>query len=422
MPVDPLTAYSAAKKAEESVTSLVRFFRWYASKRYPKAPRSKLGIAVAIFTDKSVEREQITLDFIDTLESQISNLDSPFVVIDIPPHLAVKIKTKEDAIQLLEKTRCVFLIFGKARLRNVNRQPTYVLDLKSVVLHRQIPDELSLRLSKEMSELLPGRGLISTDNDLFGFEINATLHHLAVRYIVATAALISGEFETARRFYKELRPHLNVKGDLPPFIKNSIKLMKERIPVNISVTHIAEARALHFKWRKDKDPAHLPLIKSHLDSAESYTPNFYDIWILKALYWFVSDRNIPLARKELLKCKLIPDPTWRLSEAFLFAYAGKLTEALRIYRTVMNRQPLPESSVLVEVEEFINWIIEEEPDKVQLHFCLGVINYLGKQDNEQAEIDFENFLRVPTNGSFTNERKIAKSYLAKIRSLGLSSL
>lgn len=318
-------------------------------------------------------------------------------------------------MRVLERTRCVFLISGKARLRNINKQPTYVLDLSSAVLHSLIPEEISRRLAQEMSELLPGRGLISSDNDLFGFEITATLTHLAVRYIIATAAMLSGDFELSRRLWKELRPHLNaVKGPLPPFVKQSIKLMKERIPHNITVTHLSQARSLHTQWRKDRNPEHLALIKQHLDQAENYSPYFYDTWLLKALYWFVAERNIAMARQELRKCAGIEDPTWRLSEAFLFAYSGKLMEAFRIYRTVMNRSPSPGSSVLVEVEEFIHWVVQEEPGRVQLHFCLGVINYLGKGDSQQARTDFEAFLRTSTNGDFVKERGIAQSYLEKL--------
>lgn len=417
MPGEAVSAWAVAKEVKESLSSVERFLKWLKGKRYPKSPKGKLGIAVAIYTDNSLHREQITLDFIQTLENLANETDSPFAIVDVPPHLAVQIKTLDDRRRVLERTRCIYLISGKARFRNVDKQPTYVLDLNSYVTHATIPIEVSKRLSKEISELIPSRGLIPREEELFGFEVTATLLHLAVQYIIATAALVSGEFVLSRNLFQSLRPKLNsVRGPLPVFIKQSIKVMKVRTPHNITVTHIAEARVLYARWRKDRKSEHLPLIKAHLDRAENHSPMFYDIWLMKALYWFVAERNIVKAKQELMKCSGINDSTWRFSEAFLLAYSGKLTEALRIYRAIMKSEPSPSSSLLVEVEEFITWIVQEEPEKVQLHFCLGVINYFGKEDHKQAEVDFDAFLNTCGNGHFERERVLAEKYLAKLRS------
>lgn len=414
MPLDP---YTVAKSAKESF-SLVRWvFHWLVKNRYPKAPRNKLGFAVAIYTDGSIRREQITHDFIRTLEELLGNteLDPGFVLVDIPSNLAEQIKTLADATRVMEKTRCGFVIYGRARLRNRKKKPTYVLDLHSAVGHATIPNEISQRLSKEMAELLPARRFISSDNDLAGFEINAASINVAVQYIIATAALVSGESEYARRLFKQVQQQLSkIRGEIPPTIRQSLKMMRLRIPPNLAASHVFDAMELHHKWRKSRDNSILDMAKHHLDQVEQIQPNFYDAWLMRTIYWFSKGRDLKAARAEVNKCRTagIKDPTWRLSDAFLLAYSGKLIEALRVYRVAAKLGVT--SSTWLEVEEFIMWVVHEEPDKTQLHFCLGVINYVGKGDGAQARRDFEEFLSTTPDGRFLEEKQVAQQYLDKI--------
>jgi len=413
MAVDPFTV---ARGAKETLPTIQWIYRWLSKKRYPKAPRTKTGIAVAIFTDGTVHREQITHDFILTLEKSLTEtiLEPALCVVDVPPHLAETLKTTDQVRVLMEKTRCAFAIYGRARLRNIKRAPTYVLDLDTSVRHDLIPLELSKRLAKEMAELLPARRLISKDDDLIGFEVNAASIHFAVQYIIATVAMITGKFEYARQTFRQLQPQLRTTADMPSEIKRSIKTMKARIPPNVTASYVLEAGAAQFKWRTSRDPGLLDEIKSNIDRANSTGNVFYDAWLLGAIYWFCRHRDTRAAFAEINKCRAasIQNPTWLLSEAFLFAYTGRLDRALRSYRVAAKIGV--DSRTWVEVEEFIIWIVEQEPDRVQLYFCLGLINYLGKGDEGQAQKDFNTFLRL-SKDEYLEQRNVAESYLQKLR-------
>jgi hypothetical protein len=62
--------------------------------------------------------------------------------------------------------------------------------------------------------------------------------------------------------------------------------------------------------------------------------------------------------------------------------------------------------------------LEAEPDKVQLHFCSGLINSRGKHDREGARRDFDKFLeRVPA-GAFPEAVAMAKAELNAIEGRG----
>ncbi|MEA2205163.1 MAG: hypothetical protein QOE77_1939 [Blastocatellia bacterium] len=411
MAVSPFTTIKTAK---DSFSIIQWLYGWYSKKRWPKAPRGARGIAVAIYTDHSVEREQITFDFIQTLEKFVStnSLEQQFAVVDIPPHLAQTIKPSNPE-GVLEKTRCDFLIYGSARLRDVKKEPTYILDLNSFIRHSAIPIELSKRLAAEMAELLPRRRYISKSDELSGFEVNAASVHLAVQYIIATVAMITGDFEYARQMFKRLQPQLRTTADMPLDIKRSIKVMKDRLPLNITASHVLEASVAHYKWRETRDEALLDEIKVHLDIVSTRGHDFYEAWLLGGIYWFCRHRDVRAALNEISKCRSakIQNATWLLSEAFLHAYSGRLDRALRLYRTAAKKL---DSSVWLEVEEFISWILELEPDKTQLYFCLGVINYVGKGDEGQARKDFETFLRVTPGGDYQVQKEAVEHYLQKL--------
>ena len=75
---------------------------------------------------------------------------------------------------------------------------------------------------------------------------------------------------------------------------------------------------------------------------------------------------------------------------------------------------LVESRIVLEAEEFIERVLEAEPDKVQLHFNLGMINHHGKGDNKQAEAHFRRFLSETEEGKFEQQRRITNMYLSTI--------
>jgi hypothetical protein len=70
--------------------------------------------------------------------------------------------------------------------------------------------------------------------------------------------------------------------------------------------------------------------------------------------------------------------------------------------------------VFLEIEEFISWILSLEPDKTQLHFCLGLINYFGLEEYKHARTDFEKFLNHAENGKYGLQKRSAEKYLSVI--------
>jgi len=153
-------------------------------------------------------------------------------------------------------------------------------------------------------------------------------------------------------------------------------------------------------------------VKAYIDRVLMLDPKNHTANLLLAIWFFVESRNIDAAVASLSNCRDASDPTWRLSLAFLRAYQGNLTEAIRLYRKVHKRGFVP--SIIFEIEEFMCWVLDSEPDKIQLFFCLGYINWKGKGDLSQAKGDFETFLAMRKEGDFQDAARLANAYLIEI--------
>ena len=99
--------------------------------------------------------------------------------------------------------------------------------------------------------------------------------------------------------------------------------------------------------------------------------------------------------------------------AFLSGYGGDLRAAYRHYRAA-ERIPV-DASVLHRVEDFLCWMLTEEPDKHQLHYCLALFNRHVKGDKTQAIQDFEAFLGSGCPERFAKERELAARWVEDLR-------
>jgi hypothetical protein len=128
---------------------------------------------------------------------------------------------------------------------------------------------------------------------------------------------------------------------------------------------------------------------------------------------FLKNRDVKGALAVLKKCKKILDGAWHYSLGFLHAYSGDLKKAIQQYRNAMT---LPvELPVIAEIEEFICWVLDVEPHRYQLHYCLGFLNWKIKGDKLQAIKDLNTFLSLGRKEEFTFERELARKWISEIQ-------
>jgi hypothetical protein len=378
-----------------------------------------LGLGIAISTEDDRDRQHLRSDFVETLEDLLTTtqLKTPLALVIIDGRHVEKIKTLEDARKVLIKTGCVFLLWGKVKNRRVKGQDNFVLDLQSAVRHGKISGEISEIFSEEMKALLPLRRNISIDDELADFELNAASVDLSARYILGVAAHLSDQVEMSIEIFEDLHKRLKrtKMQSFPVQVRESVRLLAAKVPIQLAELYFFQGSEALLRWRKHKNDDDLESMKVNADRGESHAQGTYRAALLYAIYYFVKYRDIKRARKIIapFKKQLLPDPTWAVDEAFLLAYSGSLNSAIRYYRMAFNKFAA-DSRLLIETEEFILWVLSVEPEKKQLYFCLGLINYWGKRDSKKAVEDFNAFLEETNETEFPNERVLASKYVSEI--------
>jgi tetratricopeptide (TPR) repeat protein len=384
---------------------------WIYTHRVPKIKPGNLGFTIAITGETENERAVVSSDFVSASKEVLEGLgqDPAFQIIELSRYHAEKIVDVEAAQIYREKSGSNFLLFGTAKRRPVKGKDHYVLKLRGLVTHAPIPIEKSKLLAQEMDKVLPLEFRVACEDSLDGFEVNSLWFAESAKFVIASAALLSGDFLLAKRLLENLKQS---GGRLNKHKKKSgIKALFSLLPKRLANTYFALSQQHHYLWRETRDPSHLDEMKNYVDRFNEYEPGTAHYHVSTAIWLFVRKRDVEAAKKEIFKCaaKKVSDPTWRLNAAFLYAYSGDMKKAVELYDTAFSLGRVPEISF--ELEEFIDWALANEPDKYQLHFCLGLINLKLKNDALTATRDFERFLTKLDTDKYPELKVLAQRYI-----------
>ena len=384
---------------------------WFYSNRIPRATKGKIGFAVGIVTDDLLQQQKIKRDFTQTLRDLLnrSGFRYSFSFVEVPNRFIEDI-TSDIAIKILHETRCSFMVYGKARTITLNGQIQHVLNLEGVVAHKPISKEINESFSREFADLFPRRVTISSEGDLFQFEVTAQWIDAVSKYIIGVAALLSGDIGYAQELFENLQKvFIDKKSNLPAFIK-----IKQRLPSRLGDIYLVQLNILYEEWKHTKDDASISKMKSLLDKLNNISPNNIDARFYRSIWHFLHDRNVGKAKAEILKAKNKKHTAWQYNYAFLLAYEGNMQEAVKQYKNAVD-EVFERPGVVLEVIEFIMWVLDVEPDKTQLHFCLGMIYYYAIKDYSLALQDFEKFVEVVPVNRFSSQKREAQRLIAKIQ-------
>ena len=68
----------------------------------------------------------------------------------------------------------------------------------------------------------------------------------------------------------------------------------------------------------------------------------------------------------------------------------------------------------IQSEEFIHIVLDQEPERPWLWFCLGLINFRGKEDLLAAYRDFNKFLAAVDTNTFKTQIDVCNRWLGEI--------
>ncbi|MHB1301491.1 MAG: hypothetical protein ACYCY8_11585 [Burkholderiales bacterium] len=141
--------------------------------------------------------------------------------------------------------------------------------------------------------------------------------------------------------------------------------------------------------------------------------NSKEVLNFRAIIEFVIRHNIDEAISLIKAIKATGQPHWHLNLAFLLAYKGQFNNAIRHYRLAAELPDIP-PEILAQIEDFIVWVLTQEPQKYQLYYCLGYFNWKIKGDFAGATKDFECFLANATAPGMEKEKQLAQNWIEEI--------
>lgn len=381
---------------------------WRLTTRVPQTPKNSVGFIVALSSEDKKAYEQIAIDFVDKIRELISQGDYiyPFYFIELPRYYSKQIKTPSDALEFLKRARGHFLIYGKVRVRRISGKPHHVLNLRTLVRHLPVPLEISKEFSKEIGSVIPTSNIsIEMDNELEEFDITSEWVSVAARYVIGVAALISRDFTYARTLFESIwEEKQRLANDVA-----AIKIIKNRIGPRLVETYLGLIYLIEREWERSAKVLVSDKLEEYLNRLAEVAPDNYQVRTTRAFWTFVLKRDVHAAKAEIERCRNNRDTTWRFSDAFLSAYGGDLSNAEKQYKAIGERHAGME--VPFQVEGFIVWILEKEPEKAQLYYCLGLINWMIKGDKESAKKDFQTFLENTKATDYPEQHTRANSYI-----------
>lgn len=412
------TAFISATKPPLAVAVLVIvgsstaiLIAWLLARRLPKTRKGKVGFAVSLWCSDEEAARKVREDFVLSLQRLIKSgrTGRSFQFMEIPSFIAEKVIDHDDAQELRLKTRAHFIIYGRVRPRRIDDSERYFLELDGIVAHKPIAKDVSQLIANEFSELLPRKVLVARENDLLAFQFASEWADVVAKYVIGIAAAVSGDLQYAEGLYSDVRTRIQ-QIDFPVFVK-----LRERIPKRLAELSEARAQNAYEMWARTHDDEHIirlgELLGQHgAEDAARKTPLMLT---LSAIYIFLSSRDVAKAIDCLEKIpKRDRDAAWHFNQAFLTAYQGDLKQSTRHYRNGVNYPINPD--LIAKVEEFLCRILEDEPDKVQLHYCLGFFNWKIKGDHLQATNDFKKFLELRPANEFQKELELTAQWLKEI--------
>ncbi len=389
-----------------------KLFGGLISFRIPKNKKDKIGIVIAINTENETEKVRLQNDLIANIKKYLENPNLPkiFHVIELPQKYTKNIHDQANADKYLQKTRGHLMIYGNISERMSGGKNHYNFHLAGKVNHNPVPMEVSKKLSQEFTELMPLKLAFPSDEELIGFQATHEWLSHTTKYIIGISLIISNQYDLAESIFEELKDEMSKLDSSIPAVKEIAK----RIPLRLIEVANGQTTILYFKYTHTRDIKYIQDMQKYLAIYDKYQPQNYYGTLMKSIYLFLIDKNPDEAIKIISKIKTPADITWRYNLAFLHAYKGNLKQAKKEYDKAFTTGVVA-NNVIADTEVFMSDILTKEPDKYQLLFLRGYLNFKGKGDKVLALKDFNDFIQSADKSKYKEEIRLSEVYKYQLK-------
>lgn len=394
-----------------AIVGSLAFAYWRFAHRWPRTPKGRVGFALAISSEDAAHEQQIKNDLFRVLRSLVLSDSSATKLhfLAVPEFLAKQCVDKDSATLALRSMRAHIMLYGLVRKRILNGKASHIINLEGIVVHSSVSEETQKALATDFGAVNPREVQFTLDNDALSFRLTSEWVDTAARYIVGLAAFVSSDAEYAEemllsseRLFKERSGRLK-----------HLKWFPERVNSKLVELYAQWASVLYRQFFLKRELVVLEELEPIVLKLLARSPNDFRALGLAAMCAFLLRRDISEAKRRLTACKADRDTAWRFSLGFLNAYEGNVGAALNRYREAFAGNSA-DPTLAVQVEEFIQIVLDVEPNKGQLHFFSGQINQFMKQDRAAAVRDYSAFLKHPTANSFPTLQDEAEKHVREL--------
>jgi tetratricopeptide (TPR) repeat protein len=376
---------------------------WGLSVQPRSVPKYKIGLVVAIRTENEIEYVRIKNDFVQTLMDTLGTLDRRITLRTLNEFHTERLLSSNEQIPIYQrKTNSRLMVYGTCCTRHQDGKAYYYLNLNASVSHTPIPLPLSNVVRKQMLEVFPSMHLVPVDSELFGFKLMSEYFHLASLFLLGLSAHVSNDARLALSFHEPLLKQLQGADKS----NKVVDVLRNRCKAHV-ISECLSLGEAYYRSNKDVETFH-----NYSQKVLALDPDNWQAHLREGIYYFVTKRDIQSALSETNLAKNNYDGIWLYNIAFLQAYAGDLEQAYFTYRKAFEKAATPDAHLQTEV--FMRDILNIEPDKFQLYYCLGLIYYFYRHDLTLAQDAFEAFKAAAQGTAFSKWIVYVDKYLRDI--------
>lgn len=336
----------------------------------PKAPKETLAVLFCIDAESEQLFETAKFKLVDKFNMQIVAGGTAIQALCVSKLQIAKynIQDKANLLSLLEKTNSVLFVYVRYTTDDVNNAENFELCINCAVSHPKFSEKAEYVISQDlrMMKKSVGRQRFTKENAINVFNFTAQTLVCACQYILGFVYLLAGNNQQAFKLLILAKKNIAVEKD-----DKEAKLLEKLIEDRIFSTLCQIGQDMMIVFQDRKTLEHLEQLGQILNIANGIRPDTFFYNMNMAYVHVALNHDASAAKLCIEKCKASKEnKDWMYSDAFLSAYCGHApTTILKKYSKAFK---VPYKS-LVEIVDYIEFIIDAEPEKVALHLAAGLV-------------------------------------------------
>ena len=350
--------------------------------KLPRAKQQYIGVLFIINAADESKLKEIKANLVDGFNAACADLPRKVQAICVSEKAIKKFSfnDKQKMLSLLQKTNCFFGINVLYQVDDISNTDNYAMTINVNIKHPKFIDERTDIIGYELTRIKEPLRYKEFNKNQKLPTLRFTINQLKflVQYLISLVLLFTYSLDDAIPMLEHLI--VNYKEMVPEHT--------EKIKQAYFVACLQKTNQLLRDYKEYTD-IYLQKADTYLMKANSIYENTYSYHIIASYLAFVKSRDVKSAKNHIEMCKPLcgDDEVWKYNDAFICAYEGNnASKILSKYKSIKKAFAYN----VVDIIEFIEHVLDEEPDKYMLHFSLGwLYNNLG--DRRLANTHYKEF-------------------------------